>query len=324
MSIARAWNRFWFSRADPLPLCITRIGVGVIWLAFLMVTAPNWERFYGADGILSLHESDLNARRTISSFSMMHLTDGWMPIAVWWWIGLVLATAVTIGFQSRIATIGLFLFASSVIQRNNYIINGEELVTRMLLFYGCFSPWGQRLSVDRWLCQRNAASKPSDEGLPLVWSWRLVQINFLLIYMISLPNKFADDISWLNGDALHWTLASDRWWSRGWMSEITLNMQGIPRKLMTWGTVLIEGAFPLLVWFRRTRIPVTLAIMSLHLGIAFCVSGVALFTLSMVVGAMMFIPGETYEAMGRWINAKWNSLNLRHRATRPHRQEQFC
>jgi len=127
-----------------------------------------------------------------------------------------------------------------------------------------------------------------------------MQINFLLIYAISVPYKFADDIDWLTGDALHWTIASDMWWSRGWMSELTLSCHGVLRKLMTWWTVLVEGLFPILVCFRVTRVPIILAVMALHLSIAFCIPGVTLFTLSMVVGATMLLPADTYLWVWQW------------------------
>ncbi len=284
---------------------MTRIGIGVLWLAVLTITAPNWHRFYGYDGILSLGDSDLNALRRLNTTTLMHMTDGIVPISTWWWIGLALSLCVALGFQTRLATIGLFVFVSSLIQRNNTVVNGEELVTRMLLFYGCFSHWGDRLSLDSWLLKRRATvtasgcASAADPQQPLVWCWRLMQINFLLIYAISLPNKFAQDIDWLTGDALHWTIGSDMWWTRGWLSELTLGFNGILRKTLTWGTVLVEGLFPVLVCFQRTRVPIVLSIIGLHLGIAFCIPGVTLFTLSMVVGAAMFLPVSAYaKALG--------------------------
>ncbi|MEQ1830457.1 MAG: HTTM domain-containing protein [Pirellula sp.] len=304
MILVNAWNKFWFSRADVLPQSVTRIAVGMIWLAFLTVTAPNWERFYGSNGVLSIHDSRFPALQTTNCFGLIDATDGWIATSYWWWIGLVCALCVTLGFKTRVATIGLFLFSTSIIQRNAFVVNGEELVTRMLLFYGCFSHWGTQLSFDRWIyCRKN----PNVEHVPpMVWNWRLMQINFIMIYVISVPYKIVDDMDWLTGDALHWTVASDMWWTRGWMSELTLSFYGIPRKLLTWGTIFVEAAFPCLVCFRRTRLTITLAVIFLHLGIAYCIPGVTLFTLSMVAGAAMFISTESYQAIARtclrWID----------------------
>lgn len=301
--ILQGWNWFWFSKADPFPLAVTRVGIGLIWISLLIATAPSWSRYYGADGLLSLRDTDLDLRRSQSFLSLINAMDGVVSIESWWWIGIVLAISLTVGFGTRIATIGLFLFATSLIQRNVLLVNGEEMVTRMLLFYGCFSPWGQRLSIDSWIATRRSKFQNVTSELPLVWSWRAMQINFLLIYMISVPYKLADDIDWLTGDALHWTVASDMWWSRGWWPGLTLSFDGVLRKLLTWGTILVEATFPIFVCFRRTRAVSTLGIMLLHIGIAFCIPGVTLFTLSMVVGAAMFIARDNYQQMGVFLSS---------------------
>ena len=35
-SIGQCWNRFWFTPTDPLPLCLLRIAVGLLALAYLV------------------------------------------------------------------------------------------------------------------------------------------------------------------------------------------------------------------------------------------------------------------------------------------------
>jgi hypothetical protein len=197
-------------------------------------------------------------------------------------------------------TISLFALMTSLINRNSWIVNGEDLVLRMLLFYGMFSPWGMRLSLD---ARRSASKQPL--SLPRVWAWRLMQVNFLLIYAISLPYKFAQEPAWWTGDAMHWTVASDMWWEKGRMSWITLSFDGWLRRAMTWGTALLEGLAPLLIWFRATRVPMALGLIGLHVGIAFCIPGVTLFTLCMVAGAALFLPVDFYQAWAAHAAAAW-------------------
>ena len=303
------WNQLWFSRFDPLPAAVCRIGIGLLLTFMFVALAPNWERFYGHDGILSLGEADLNSQRPADWWCLFVWTEDYVPLAAWWWVGLVAAICLATGLLTRVATITLYVLVSSLIHRNNYIVNGEELVLRMMLFYGCFSPWGQALSVDAWLQRqrRRAAGKTLVEiQQPLIWSIRLMQINFLLIYAISVPYKFAQDLDWLWGDALHWTVASDSWWMRGFLPELTLAFGGAIRKSLTWGTIVLEATFPILVWFRKPKLVVIAAIASLHLGIALLIPGVTLFTLSMVCGALLFVPAETYQ----WAAAKIKSQVL--------------
>lgn len=304
-----AWNRFWFSRADVLPQCASRIGFGIIMMMFMIGTAPNWHRFYAADGILSLGDADLDPSRSDNVWCVMAWTDPYMPVEIWWWVGLILTVLFTLGYQTRLATIGLFIFQSSLIHRNSYVVNGEELVVRMILFYGCFAPWGERLSLDAWIRRtqliKQKITDHAQRPLPMVWTWRLMQINFIAIYAISLPYKFAQDADWLNGNAIHWTIASDMWWSRGWMSWITLEFNGLFRKAMTWGTVLVEGLFPVFVCFSRTRVPGALSLIALHVGIALSIPGVTLFTLSMVAGALMFLPTTFYFRSASLLRNAW-------------------
>jgi hypothetical protein len=290
------WNRFWFSPIDPLPMAACRVALGTLLAVWFIGLSPNWDRFYAADGIISLSDNIALAAPTSDPWNVMLLTEGWLPIRAYWCAGLGASVLLAIGFWSRAASGLLFVLINVLVHRNYYIVNGEELVARLFLLYGTFSPWGQAWSVDAWLHARRAARNAGDTAAPLPWAWtlRMMQVQFLLIYAISLGYKFAQDSSWLSGDALHWTIASDRWWRRGEMSWLTLSCGGLLRKCMTYGTVLIEGSAPLLVWFPATRRYVVGALVLLHVGIAIMIPGVAFFSLLMVAGLMLFVPAETF------------------------------
>jgi hypothetical protein len=58
------------------------------------------------------------------------------------------------------------------------------------------------------------------------------------------------------------------------------------------------GAFPILVWFKRTRLYAVAATAALHLGIAVRLQNVTFFTLSMVCSFWLFVPGETTRRLG--------------------------
>jgi hypothetical protein len=132
--------------------------------------------------------------------------------------------------------------------------------------------------MDGWLRSRRGIPARSTV---FAWPVRMMQINIALIYAISLPYKFAQDPGWVTGDAFHWTVASDMWGPSS-MPWITLAFGGLLRKAITFGTVLVEGAFPLLVWFEKYRRWVLIPIAGLHLGIAMMIPNVTFFTLSMV------------------------------------------
>lgn len=277
-ALCRNWNPFWFTRLDARPLALFRISTGLLTLLMFLCMYPNWSRFFAADGMISLTSADFINPRVNGYLGLFYWTEGWIPIETFWLVGILFTVLFTLGLKTRWATVGLLVMIHAMIYRNPYIVNGEEVVWRMVLLYSLFIDLGATWSLDAWLRSRRGFEPRSTV---FAWPVRMMQINIALIYAISLPYKFAQDPGWVTGDAFHWTVASDMWGPSS-MPWITLAFGGLLRKLITFGTVLVEGAFPLLVWFEKYRRWVLLPIACLHLGIAMMIPNVTFFTLSMV------------------------------------------
>ena len=293
-TVSRWWNRVWFQPIDPFSAGLFRIALGLLLSVMFAALYPNWERYYAAGGLLSLHDPAL-PRLPEDWWCVFRWTDGIVPIGAWWWLGLLAGLAFTVGWHTRVATIILYVLQTSMIHRNLMIVNGDDLVFRMLLFYGCFAPLGAALSVDQWLKRRRAVggSAPPDTVQPLIWPIRLMQINIALIYLISLPLKLTDSLGeWLRGDAIYWAMMNAQWGR--WPGAPVFYAHGpIVSQLATYGSAAIEAAFPLLVWFAPCRPYVLWMITALHLGIAVAIPNVLFFTLSMACAFLLFVPAET-------------------------------
>ena len=290
--LIKYWNEFWFKRYDPVSTSIFRISLGLLISVMFICNYVNWERFYDADGMISLHETvPILNNVPEDACSIFHFTEGKVPMKVYWWISMIAALFFTMGFQTRLATIALYIIQSSMIHRNYMIVNGDDLVIRMVLFYSCFFPLGHCLSIDNWIKKKWFKNSPATE-FPHIWPIRLMQINVALIYAISLPYKLIGDVAWINGQAIYYTATSNMW-GRFPFPEAFCMCDCLLSKIMTYGTVLIEGAFPLLVWFKETNLIVTVLAASLHLGIAVFVPNVLFFTLAMVCSFWVFVQPET-------------------------------
>lgn len=303
--MARAWwDRVWFSRFDPCSLGLFRISLGLLLLATYVALGPNWERYYGAEGILSLNDQDL-LRRGQDHWSLFYATEGVVPLRAWWVLGLIASGAFALGWHTRLWTVVLYALQVSLVHRNWMVVNGEDLVCRMLLFYSCFAPLGRCLSIDAWRRRRRAPPGSAEGRPPLVWAARLMQVNVALIYLLSLASKLTDSAGeWIRGDMMYWAMMSDMWGRWPWPAFF-YEHGAIMSRLATYGTVLIEGAFPLLVWFRRPKLTLVAAVTLLHLGIAVVIPNVTFFTLSMVCAMWVFVPGETAH---RWVTAAGRGL----------------
>ncbi len=293
--IRDGWDRIWFARFDPLSVGVFRICLGTLLVAFYAALSPVWDRYYGPDGILSLDAMD-PTRSAQDWWSLFYWTEGVVPVRAYWWVGCVSAISFTVGWQTRLCTILLYAIQSSMIHTNRAVVNGEDLVFRMLLFYGCFAPLGATFSIDRWLHRRNGGMEmaPGSLTAPRIWPVRLMQINIALIYFISLPFKLVDDTAWLGGTAIYWTVTNEMWSRWPWPK---LFYATIPTALASYGTILVEAAFPILVWFRRPKLYVLAAIGGLQVVIAIVLQNVTFFSLAMVCSFWVFV---TADVTRRW------------------------
>ncbi len=322
-AIRAAWDRIWFRRFDPLSVSVFRIFLGTLLTVGYLALYPNFTEYYAADGRVSLNEPALEwptqewpswffLRMTIHPefrASLFYWTEWLFPVQVYWWIALLAAVGFTVGYQTRLCTILLFLIEISMSHTNRMMVNGENNTYAFLLFYACFAPLNYTLSLDSWLKKRRTAvTGPAGEAdYPMIWPVRLMQINIALIYVFSLPHKlaFAD---WRNGEAIYWSLLNDTWSRWPWPEYLYRGVGPLLCTFATMGPVLVEGAFPILVWFRSTRLYVLAAAASMHLLLALLLQNMAFFTLCMVCAFWVFVPAETTRQIGRAFARCWRFL----------------
>ena len=139
--------------------------------------------------------------------------------------------------------------------------------------------------------------------LPRIWPIRLMQINIAAVYLFSLPAKLQEDVAWLDGEAIYFSVVSNMWSRVPWPQLF----YGVLSDLMTYFTIVAEGSVPLLIWFSRTRPFVVAAIAGLHIGIAIMLKNVTFFSLAMVCGFCVFISAAQF----RWLATRILSLGRR-------------
>ncbi|MCP6167295.1 hypothetical protein NL404_27095, partial [Klebsiella pneumoniae] len=88
--LAGAWNRFWFARFDPFSLGPCRISMGTLWLMVVLFMTPNWERFFGPDGLPGANDPYLAHKQ--DWFSVFRWGDSYVNL--WFWYYFAVVTAV--------------------------------------------------------------------------------------------------------------------------------------------------------------------------------------------------------------------------------------
>jgi hypothetical protein len=240
-------------------------GVGLYYMAFLLSIRPSWNFFFGWNGVSAGLPRDY--------FDFLRFLD-FIPFSFFWLLGFAVAFIHFRGKNLEITSILLFVYHSLLIHRNTLATNGEDLVLRMLLFYGLFFPW---IKSGSWRGP---------------WAIRLAQINLLLIYYLSLPKKLASDAAWWNGDFMYYVFVNPSWsrisdWSPSFLSSISPSS--------TYLSLFVELGFPILIWFSRWRRISILVLMLFHFSIAFLLSNVTFFSITMILGLLLFLKNEDFE-----------------------------
>ncbi len=149
-SFSEAWNRFFFAPQSPTPVALFRIIYGLLVIATLVLLRSDWLAWYGPHAWMSVRTMHLlEPGVRINLFSILPQSNAWSEI--FFWVFLVSAALLTIGFLTRANSVLVFLCIASMDQRNLYIAHGGDTFLRVAGFFLIFAPAGAAISVDRLL-----------------------------------------------------------------------------------------------------------------------------------------------------------------------------
>jgi len=285
----KLWNKVWFSKQTTEPAGIFRIALGIFVLIILLISIPNWERFYGAEGSLPTEEVPKAFEKV--SWSIFTWSDS--LVYLWGLYALAILASITfiLGLFTRTSTIILFIIYSSMLHRNTYLVNGQDQIVTMLLFFSMFAPLGVSYSLDAF----KKGLKPEQKS---IWAIRLIQVSIAMVYLFSGPAKLFNGPKWRTGHAVYWISQSDRWFrfpDWGLFHNIPLSI------ILTYTTLLFFILFPYLVWFDRTRWIMLVGASFIHIGnMVVLASSVFWFNLIMLVAFILFIPPLTMRKAVGW------------------------
>lgn len=284
-------------RAAPYGFAVIRIGFGVVTLVLLVLNGRSADRLWGPSGPFDL-ELDRHYLALSGSFSLFALSG-----ASWWTTGLLALTAATagafmLGWHTRLACPMLALLVFSLQERNPYITDGGDNLLRILLVYLIFADCGARWSLDA------RRQQPPDPG-SVRWQLGSVLHNAalaLVVFQVCVVYETAglakvQGPKWQDGTAIYYVLRDAQFATWPGISRL-VSQDAVLVNLLTWGTVLLQVAFPLLLlrtWTRRAALAATT---SFHLGIGLLM-GLPLFSATMILSEAVLVSDRAWEALGR-------------------------
>jgi hypothetical protein len=294
--VSSAWERFWFSPRPTSTLAVIRIAFGLLALCWTISLAPDLGAFFSGGGLLARQPGGSGV------WGVLGVIHGDDAVEVLFTVLLVACLALTIGYQTRLASVLVFVGILSLERRDPYVFNTGDGLLRLMAFYLMLTPAGTALSVDRWL---SARERFWEFPARAQWGLRLMQVQFSILYISGLWIK-VQGTTWNDGTAVSYALRISDLARFPLPSVLTRSL--LLSNLLTFGTLAIELSLAILVWNRRLRLPVMLAGLSLHLGIEYAIR-VGFFSLGMFTLYLAFVDPD-------WSAARL--LALRRRLERRH------
>jgi predicted DCC family thiol-disulfide oxidoreductase YuxK len=159
---------------------------------------------------------------------------------------------------------------------------------------------------------REARLKKLDADVPPYSSpWagaciRLMQIQMAIIFFYSAVNKIPGD-DWWKGDAIWRVFIHNDFYNRPLLDLLASQYWLV--NLATYLTLLIEIAYPFLIWQRRTRPYLLAGAIFLHLQFG-TLMGMPYFSFVMVMGHMSFLRQEWLSRLGQWWKRKIGDMEM--------------
>jgi predicted DCC family thiol-disulfide oxidoreductase YuxK len=296
---AQAWSWFWFQPTTTVPLDVVRIGLGAAVFFHFGMATPFVLDLWG------------DARWMPFDQAQQYLDGPWMQSvffyfsAPWQWLAfhalfVLCAGSFMLGWHTRWVKWVVLAGQISYDYRNLTVIYGVDSIICSLLFVLCLAPAGRALSLDRVRAVRAAKRKNLAAKLPPhISPWagactRLLQLQMAVLFFYSGIGKLRAD-EWWSGDAI-WLVFTTYEFYHPLLLEVLARQYWLVN-IMSYGTVLIEIAFPFLIWQRRTRPYLLGAAIFLHLMFGLLLR-LIYFSSVMIVGHLSFLRPEWLTRLG--------------------------
>jgi predicted DCC family thiol-disulfide oxidoreductase YuxK len=291
VALGEAWSRLWFQSRPSSPLELARMGIGALLLLHYGMATPYLFDFWGDDGWMprALAMQDISPW-TQSVFFYFN--------APWQWVAfhalfLFCCAALAVGWRTSWVKWIVLIGQISYQHRDVNLTYGVDHILACLLLILCVAPIGRAMSLDRARAVRAvkrldlAATLPPYESPWACACTRLMQIQMAVLFFYSGVAKVGS--TWWDGDAL-WYVFSTNEYYKPFLLDVFARHYWLVN-IGSYAPVLIEIAFPFLIWQWRTRPYLLAAAIFLHLEIAIFMH-LYYFSSAMIMGHTSFVRPE--------------------------------
>jgi hypothetical protein len=277
---------------------LLRIGIAVCLLLDLAGRVPDLEAHYTDAGVFP---RDAAIETADAWHISLHFANGqYVFQAVLFALAGISAVCLLLGVQTRLAAIASWVLIVSLQNRNFIVLNGADVLLRMILFWSLFLPLGARFSVDRL---RGISRPPTETNWVANAGTVFYALQFMLVYIFAGLIK-SEIPAWREGTGLAYALRSPEFVEPLGMKVV----ESVTAMRVLGGVVIygeLFGSLLLLipVWNAAARFAVVLSFSALHL-LIFSTMSVGMFPLVSIVTVSAFLPSVFWDRAARIVREK--------------------
>jgi hypothetical protein len=272
-------RRFWIGEADARLLALYRLLLGGLLLYDALDRLRDFHAFYTERGVLP--RAIASAVRAPWAWSLFDMIQPWGLELALYLGGVACLAAFAVGYRTRLAGILSYVFLVSIQHRNDLVLDGSDVVLRVMLFWMLFADGGACWSLDVQLGRRPALARVPAHALGFL------RVQVALVYLFTTVDK------WHGG-----------WWTGNYLYQVAQSYDFVrwlgpqlvhfPRlcQVMTRSVLILEGAIPILllspIAVRACRTLGLLCNLGLQGGI-FLTMAVGNFPATMITASSLFL-----------------------------------
>lgn len=189
------------------------------------------------------------------------------PVTSLWWATMAAVAFYAWGKYPFIATI-ILLYLFHAINKSGIPWGPQDGTLRFQLVWGLLY------------------GNPKTNAEVRTWGVRAHQLQIVTVYLFVTLNKLYGSYAWQNGDFLFYALSNTSYSAWPWPRILTYAWFIKP---LTWSSLVAESLVPLATFIKPLRNWMVVLLVYFHIGMAICMPGIGMFTLSMIPGVMLFL-----------------------------------
>lgn len=284
---------------DLRALALFRVMLALVLLFDLLLRFSDIGAFYTDAGVLP-RSAQIELYSGLPSLVSLHLMSGSLGVQlVLFALSFAAALALLVGYRTLTATFVSWVLLVSLHNRNPMVLQGGDVLLRLLLFWSLFLPLGARASLDRLFASPVSGTDDGPaQANPILVSTATLAALLQVCFVYWFTSAMKTGAPWrVDGTALGYALSIDQL-SRPF-GRFLLGFPDLLRPL-TFFTLALErfGPFLALLPFWRLRFAMVIIFIGFHFVMGLCLT-LGIFTWIAPVAWLLFIPAGAWNWLER-------------------------